>query len=59
MRFMFSDEKVEEFRKFYEYHYEQPCTTDEAHHMCLILLELYDCLKDVELDVEDQESTPE
>jgi len=45
MRFMFSDKQVEEFRQLYEHCYEQSCSADEAHEMCLTLLELYDCLK--------------
>ena len=58
MRFMFSDKQVEEFRQLYEHCYEQPCSTDEAHQMCLMLLELYDCLKGIAQKQEPEGHSP-
>lgn len=58
MRFIFSDLQVEEFRQLYEYTFEQHCSTDEAHEMCLMLLELYDCLKGIAVDPRPADHTP-
>jgi len=48
MQFVFSDEQIEELRVICEGYFKQSYTPEEARVMALNLLELYECLCDLD-----------